>query len=161
MNDNPVRTGGASALPPKQCRPPAAELRLGDEPDAARRARRHTDQVISASGRAELADLSYDAQLVVSELVTNACLHAAPPIVVVVRCLSDRVRIQVADATRTVPMRGIPSKDSMTGRGIALVETLARCWGVAPAPRARSSGASSVSASRRSPCTSATYPQTC
>jgi len=110
---------------------------LGDEPDAARRARRHTDQVISSTGRAELVDLSYDAQLVVSELVTNARLHGAPPIVVVVRCYPDGVRIQVADATRIVPMRGIPSKDSMTGRGIALVKTLARCWGVEGSPEGK------------------------
>ena len=55
---------------------PQQELRLGVEPDAVPRARRFASSVLSglASG------LVGDAELIVTELVTNALLYAGPPV---------------------------------------------------------------------------------
>jgi anti-sigma regulatory factor (Ser/Thr protein kinase) len=77
--------------------------------------------------------LTADAELVVSELVTNALLHGAPPVTVSVE-VGDVVRIVVSDGSRSAPMRGRARADAMTGRGIALVASLARDWGVETRP---------------------------
>jgi hypothetical protein len=69
---------------------------------------------------------------VVTELVTNALLHGAPPIIVRVRGRRDRLRIEVIDCGRAVPLRIQRSGDGMTGRGIAVVESLSNAWGVEP-----------------------------
>jgi anti-sigma regulatory factor (Ser/Thr protein kinase) len=112
--------------------PVEEELRLRDEPDAAARARRFATRMLATARLEHPAETTVDVELIVSELVTNARLHAAPPIVVRVRPLPDGVRIEVADESRSAPMRGVPSVDGMTGRGIALVEALARRWGIEP-----------------------------
>ncbi|MDQ1723403.1 MAG: hypothetical protein QOG52_431, partial [Frankiaceae bacterium] len=73
------------------------------------------------------------AELVVSELVTNALLHAGPPVVVRVADLGDGdVRLEVHDTGRTLPVRPLADGGGMTGRGLALVDALASRWGVEP-----------------------------
>lgn len=108
------------------------ELALGDEPDAVPRARRFTAGLLR--GRVS-ADLVPDAELVVTELVTNALLHAGPPVRLRIRGLpGPGVRIEVADPSRTAPIRALATRDAMTGRGLALVEALGHRWGLEPAP---------------------------
>lgn len=109
-------------------------LQLGDEPDAVPVARRFTAAALAAVA---CPSLRADAELVVSELVTNAILHGTGPIALRVAAQQDGVRIEVQDATRTAPVRAIASVDAMTGRGIALVESLARRWGVEPVERGK------------------------
>jgi anti-sigma regulatory factor (Ser/Thr protein kinase) len=71
-----------------------------------------------------------DAQLVVSELVTNAVLHGAPPIVL--RVVPDGVlRIEVCDTSPGVPaIPDEPRLDAPGGRGLQITESLSRDWGV-------------------------------
>jgi anti-sigma regulatory factor (Ser/Thr protein kinase) len=78
------------------------------------------------------ADVIADAEVVVTELVTNALLHGAPPIILRVRGRRDRLRIEVIDCGRAVPLRIQRNADGMTGRGIAVVESLSNAWGVEP-----------------------------
>ena len=47
--------------------------------------------------------LVHTAALLTSELVSNAVLHAGTPLVVSVHRSSDRVRVDVADASPTLP----------------------------------------------------------
>jgi anti-sigma regulatory factor (Ser/Thr protein kinase) len=91
-----------------------------------RAARRLTAQTL----RKLPPDLAADAEVVVTELVTNAVLHGAPPIMLRVRGGRDRLRIEVIDCGRAVPLRLQRSTDGMTGRGIAVVESLSNSWGV-------------------------------
>jgi GAF domain-containing protein/anti-sigma regulatory factor (Ser/Thr protein kinase) len=102
-------------------------LRLGDEPDAVPRARRFAAAALRGS---PLAALLPDTEIVVSELVTNALLHAEGPVVVRVLPRGATVRVEVKDGTRRHPVRSAASTDGMTGRGIRLVEALSRRWGV-------------------------------
>src|SRR5579875_1581940 len=102
-----------------------AERDLGREPDAVPQARRLT-AVALAGGWEHLAD---DAELVVSELVTNATLHGEPPIRVTVLA-GDRVRVEVADEGRSAPIVLRRNTEAMTGRGLAMVAALASAWGV-------------------------------
>ncbi|MFE0924511.1 SpoIIE family protein phosphatase [Streptomyces mutabilis] len=85
--------------------------------------------------RAALDDVASDlvdtAQLLVSELVTNAVLHARTEAEVTVSRLDGRVRVRVADRR---PGRGLVPQNcppyAGTGQGLALVEQLASRYGV-------------------------------
>ena len=79
------------------------------------------------------ADEVEAAQLVVSELVTNAVLHAAdsPTISVELRLTDGAVRVLVSDGGLGEPDRR-PHPDprtSETGRGVWLVDAFAERWG--------------------------------
>lgn len=72
-----------------------------------------------------------DLLLVVSELVTNAVVHGAEPIVVTMVRAPERVRVEVTDgADRSSPHGNPrPSADAENGRGLAVVTRLAVAWG--------------------------------
>ena len=85
--------------------------------------------------RATLVDLGLStawdaAELLVSELVTNAVLHARTEFSVEVLRDGDLVRVSVHDRSPVVPRPRSYGTDSTTGRGMRLVATLAVAWGV-------------------------------
>lgn len=102
-------------------------LVLHQEEDAVPQARHFVASLLHGTA---VAGLSGDAELIVTELTTNALLHAAPPVTITVRLIEDGVRIEVGDRTQASPVRGVGGADAMTGRGIVLVEMIARRWGV-------------------------------
>lgn len=76
----------------------------------------------------ELADT---AELLTSELVTNALVHTGHGAVFdAVLTPDQRLRIEVRDAAATVPGRRAPGEYATSGRGLLLVEALADDWGV-------------------------------
>jgi GAF domain-containing protein len=104
-----------------------AEITLAREPDAVPRARRLVRDALGD----ELPSLAADAELVVSELVTNASLHGEAPITV--RVLINHVlRIEVEDSGRSAPILLRQRTDAMTGRGLSMVAAVASNWGVMP-----------------------------
>ena len=105
-------------------------LHLDDAFDAVPRARRWVAEQLTGTPHEELVA---DAELVVSELATNALLHGEPPATVAVE-VGEVVRIEVFDASRVAPLRTRARNDAMTGRGLSLVAALARDWGVEPRP---------------------------
>jgi anti-sigma regulatory factor (Ser/Thr protein kinase) len=71
------------------------------------------------------------AELLISELVTNALLHGRPPIIVQIRCLErDGVWVAVSDASPDLPVIRNHHDVAECGRGMALVNQLADDWGV-------------------------------
>lgn len=73
--------------------------------------------------RWHLQELSDDAALAVSELVTNAFKHALPPVVLSVTRRPGKVRIAVSDmrpatASLVLPVQSKDSDESGRGRGI-------------------------------------------
>ncbi|MFI2433162.1 SpoIIE family protein phosphatase [Streptomyces sp. NPDC018693] len=80
-----------------------------------------------------LGELAMTTELIVSELVTNAMRHAAPPIRL--RLLRDsRLTCEVADASSTAPrLRHARSTDE-GGRGLFLVAQLTHRWGARYTP---------------------------
>ena len=80
-------------------------------------------------GLTELAD---DARLIVSELLTNAALHAHPPVSIRLSRLSSGVKLEVSDGSTDMPIFQRVGTDVMTGRGWTLIAALSRDWGVAP-----------------------------
>jgi anti-sigma regulatory factor (Ser/Thr protein kinase) len=81
-------------------------------------------------------EVTETAVLLLSELMTNAYRHAkvSPGREIWARCAvdDDRVRIWVTDANDTLPTLRRASLDDESGRGLALVSTLADDWGAAP-----------------------------
>lgn len=86
----------------------------------------------------QLADLPRDiadtAGLLVSELVTNAVLHAATSLAVSVHRFDDRIRVDVADGSPAFPSPRDYGVDATTGRGLTLLEVLPTAWGVEAFP---------------------------
>lgn len=105
------------------------DLILGAEPDAVPRARRFVRSSLTACP----PEVAADAELVVSELVTNASLHGHPPVAVSLS-LGARVRIEVSDAGRSAPIVLKQNTDAMTGRGLSMIAALASEWGVDAVP---------------------------
>jgi anti-sigma regulatory factor (Ser/Thr protein kinase) len=71
---------------------------------------------------------------VVSELASNAVLHAGTDFTVRIAREGDATRLEVVDhSPRRAQSRGY-DLDATTGRGLRLVETLSREWGVSSAP---------------------------
>lgn len=73
-----------------------------------------------------------DAELLVTELVTNSIIHARTPVRVEVAAGDGQLEFQVSDgSTRQVQLR-MPAPDAVTGRGIHLLDQIASDWEVLP-----------------------------
>ena len=74
-------------------------------------------------------DTLFNAQLLATELVTNAVRHADSPVELTIARRGDRIRIEARDASTTRPVP--PRADAATRhRGLLLVEDLSQAWGV-------------------------------
>lgn len=113
----------AQALPLREDR--IATLPLSGGLNLAGEARRFTRRTLEAWGLSTLCDY---AELLVSELVTNALLHAVAPRQL--RLFRDRsLTVEVADSDAHTPRMRSLAEDDEGGRGMHLVNELAHRWG--------------------------------
>jgi hypothetical protein len=77
-------------------------------------------------------DLVESLTLGVSELVTNAVVHARTDINVTVRQLPDAIRVEVVDFDPTLPRALHVPVDSGSGRGLSILEGMGLRWGAQP-----------------------------
>ncbi len=83
-----------------------------------------------------LEDLSFTAELLVSELVTNALRYATGDLEL--RLLRDRTLVcEVRDGVDALPRARQASDDDESGRGLQIVHRLAKRWGARPAGRGK------------------------
>ncbi|GHG13598.1 ATP-binding protein [Streptomyces filamentosus] len=112
------------------CAGPTQSRVLPCELESAAVARRLVAAVLD---RWELPELTERAELIVSELVTNAVLHArtggASVRVVVTRVHGDRVQVAVTDLDQRPPTLVEAGPDEERGRGLALVAAVSESWG--------------------------------
>ena len=75
------------------------------------------------------------AQLLVSELVTNAVVHGMGPIGLRISRDEGMLRVEISDvgALAALPIRLPPDPHAETGRGLFLLNALASAWGTIPA----------------------------
>ncbi|MEU2227594.1 SpoIIE family protein phosphatase [Streptomyces sp. NPDC018347] len=91
----------------------------------------------------DLATLADTLQLLVSELVTNALVHAGSDVDVRLRAFGDRVRLEVRDSESDPPMPSplaLAEEDNAEaehGRGLLIVEALAGGWNTSPNGRGK------------------------
>jgi anti-sigma regulatory factor (Ser/Thr protein kinase) len=95
-------------------------------------AREWVGRILREIGRPDLVD---NAQLGVTELVTNAILHSRPPVTLRVRGTADQPRIEVCDNS-ILPPQVSPHEAadddvdlSTVGRGLSLVAMMSARWG--------------------------------
>lgn len=101
------------------------------EPIAVRRARDFArDALGDGLGPVVGADVVERVLLVVSELATNAVLHARTDFVVRLSGDGETVRVAVFDGSPGRPERGSMDPAAVTGRGLGIVESLASDWGI-------------------------------
>ena len=92
------------------------------------RARSFVRAELSAQGLPDLVD---DVELVVSELVTNAVLHAGTALVVTLSEDGARVLLTVRDHTpRFGPLVRTVTPSDTQGRGLMITEMISDDWGV-------------------------------
>jgi DNA-binding NarL/FixJ family response regulator len=108
-----------------------ASTRLGRDMASPRAARRFVSEALRMWNLDELADT---VTLLVSELVTNAVVHAGSDVEVLVRLTGEAACVEVTDASESAPAPRQASLEDASGRGLALVEAMARRWGVRPSP---------------------------
>ncbi len=75
-----------------------------------------------------------DAELLTSEVVTNAVVHAGGPVVVEVDDLADSVVVVVEDSAAALPLQRSPGPLDDGGRGLQILGALASGWGVSEIP---------------------------
>ena len=71
-----------------------------------------------------------DAQLVVTELVTNSFKAGSPTVAVTAHLHRDELDLAVYDTAAGTPVVDHPGPDSPHGRGLLIVEALCTQWGV-------------------------------
>jgi serine phosphatase RsbU (regulator of sigma subunit)/anti-sigma regulatory factor (Ser/Thr protein kinase) len=107
---------------------------LACEPRSAGMARAVVRGFVREHGIDEIDDVEDTACLLVSELVTNAVLHARTAVGLRVAASDDRLRVEVSDGTRTRPVRQEFRPDATGGRGLLLLDRLAGTWDVRRTP---------------------------
>lgn len=107
---------------------PPVEIDLPLDATAAGEARAFLRRAACAEHQAEVIE---DAELLVSELVSNGLRHAAPPLRLRVRCDGGRrlvVSVSDGDHADLTPRAADDSAES--GRGLTLVDYISEEWGV-------------------------------
>ena len=79
-----------------------------------------------------LESLVSDAELLTSELVTNAVLHARGDVTVTVAVAEGVAEIGVSDRSSDLPEQQARTWQAEGGRGLRLVDLVALEWGVVP-----------------------------
>lgn len=105
---------------------PRVERVLPPAPDSVTTARA---VVRSALRGWDLEQLTDTAALLVSELATNAVLHARSDFAVCVERRAGRVRVSVSDCSARTASRRRYGLHAGTGRGLGLIDSLALAWG--------------------------------
>lgn len=105
------------------------ELTLPPAPSSVSAARRFVADALVELGAEGACD---DAATLVSELATNAVLHARTPFTIAVSRIDGEVRISVRDHSLAQPRVRDYGTGATTGRGMRLIEAMATDWGVEP-----------------------------
>jgi CheY-like chemotaxis protein len=104
----------------------AESVDLPSSPRAAALAREYVDERLAQRGTEEVAGV---ATLLVSEIVTNAIVHARSESRLRVALTNDAVHVAVTDwGDGAVTLREV-DRGAVGGRGLRIVDALARTWG--------------------------------
>jgi anti-sigma regulatory factor (Ser/Thr protein kinase) len=107
--------------------PLVTTLELGPFPSAIPCARLHARLVLREWNLREFAD---DAELIVSELTTNAIRATGQPVALFLRSDGHTLIIEVWDSLTKSPRPEPHAIDAESGRGLELVSSLSARWGV-------------------------------
>lgn len=117
-------------VPARTATSTSASTELPPSAASAARARRFVAAALAALPDRRAVEI---AELLTSEVVTNAVVHGGSAVRVEIETVDGRTRISVSDNDPSQPELRSPSLDDESGRGMRLVDSLARRWGVQPA----------------------------
>ncbi len=103
------------------------DITLAAQPTSASRSRAFVRHHLAGHGLSHLSD---DVELVVSELATNAMVHAATSFKVSLHAFEQTLLLEVEDGSRVGPSLVAAQVLDTNGRGVAIVDLLSRDWGV-------------------------------
>ncbi|KUL42594.1 ATPase [Streptomyces sp. NRRL F-4489] len=132
LGPEPVGAGASAAVPAGQIR----RLRLAGTRGTVARARDFAREALQDWGwlpaaTADQRAAAEDVLLVVSELVTNACLHAEGPEELRLRRVAKVLRLEVSDLGAGSPAPRSPHRPGRPGgHGMFIVQRLCLDWGV-------------------------------
>lgn len=130
MNQVDVRPRGLTTDPGEQ----VASWSLPPDVSSVPRARHLTRAWLADWGLEGLAEV---AELLVSELVTNALCHARGPYRLTLHATDDLLSCEVEDADAALPYLCQAGEDDEHHRGLGLLDLLARDWGSEPTPEGK------------------------
>ena len=107
---------------------PPSDVTLPPDTQSPRRARRFVAETLSEDTPVVAEVVS----LLVSEIVTNAVLHARTEVRVSIEQGDDTIRVEIADESVSGPTVRHFTRQATTGRGLQLVDELADRWGSEP-----------------------------
>jgi DNA-binding NarL/FixJ family response regulator len=109
--------------------PPLEEvsLKLPQVRESSSAARRFAADTLATWG---CSDLVETAKLLISELVSNAVLHAGSDVDVSLHLRTDCVRFEVGDHSARPMRRRQAGEEDTSGRGSELIDMLAHAWGM-------------------------------
>jgi anti-sigma regulatory factor (Ser/Thr protein kinase) len=102
---------------------------------AARHARRLVGQWLEGIECAD--ETKHHVVLAVSELVSNAVIHARSPSTLSATIEDDRLRIEVDDQDPTTKPQRVESPGSIGGFGLRIVDEIGDAWGWSQLPRGK------------------------
>ncbi|MFF7235089.1 ATP-binding protein [Streptomyces collinus] len=126
-----AKTGEESDTITEAAQPPPLRRRLGRaDLRAVPEARRELRELLRHWGRPGRSEI---AELLTSELVTNALVHTDADAVLIAVVSARGLRVEVRDFVARRPRLRVPELTEDThGRGLLLVQSLADAWGVRP-----------------------------
>jgi hypothetical protein len=130
--DRPVTGSVTRSLMPVSPRPLNATYRRYTAGDATQPGKsRACTRAFLGCCRGISAGTIDDAELLVSEIVTNACVYspAGSPAWLSLRHFPRHLLIEVIDASPDPPVPADPGADALSGRGLLLVSATASTWG--------------------------------
>lgn len=126
----PKSTACGDTPEPRNAPPREARLPLSAQASCAPEARAFLRAALRSWRMPELID--GDLEVVATELIANALRHTGQPSVMVLTYDGQTVRVEVGDGSRLAPRPRRPDRGETSGRGLAIVESLALRWGVTP-----------------------------
>ncbi|MCZ7435586.1 ATP-binding protein [Micromonospora sp. WMMC241] len=125
----------APAGPPAPRPAAAPELIEAELPPVAEAAREARSLIADGCARWGLPELAEPACIAVTEMVNNVVAHAVTPMTLRLAPCGDALHVAVRDHAAGRPAYAGPAPvDSVGGRGLLLIDTVARRWGSTPLP---------------------------
>ncbi|MGW3320544.1 ATP-binding protein [Streptomyces fungicidicus] len=95
------------------------------------------EHLVSLGWDSTAPDTADDVLLTVSELVTNAHVHAGSSAQLVMSWDGSCLHVSVHDRSADLPAPRVPSTEGLGGRGMLLVDALADTWEARPCPHGK------------------------
>ncbi|MFG1653951.1 ATP-binding protein [Micromonospora sp. NPDC049275] len=114
---------------------PLAAVLTAELPPTAESARQARELVATGCARWGMPALTEPAQIVVTEMVNNVVIHARTPMNVRLAPQGDTLHLAVRDhSSRRPTFAGLSPPNRVGGRGLLLIDTVARRWGTSMVP---------------------------